>query len=112
MAAQEIGSARGGANGGIYSGNAFKEGTATTNYTEANFLDIGFGPEMVFIKNTSGNDLFVAFVHKKEDGSAPDLPPNTQVDSKLEANESRVYRRRNHRYLAIKGNGGYQVEAW
>lgn len=97
---------------GLYSQRAFKEGTAADGSYDGAWLDFGMRPEMIFISNTGGVPLEIVTHHEVE-GSL-DTPPS-RVDSKLEAGESRVYRRRSSKYIGLRGVGGtctYQVEAW
>lgn len=116
MAAEKIGEKQSRSNGGVLSGDAFKEGTATANY-EDNFLDIGFMPEQITVHNDSGTELEVKFLHQlvndNKQYAEPESPDNSVTpSSKIDGNSSFTYRRRNHRYVALKGSGAYRVEAW
>ena len=100
---------------GIYSGKAFKEGTATANYAD-NIYDLGFKPEMLYIEHVSGaGDLELDFFHglNQETGQA-DIPVNDSlVFSKVDPLSSRIYRRRNHQYIALKSTSAvFRIEAW
>lgn len=116
MAAELIGEKDNRSSGSVLSGDAFKQGTATANYVD-NFLDIGFMPEQITVHNDSGSDLEVKFLHQQinenKQFKEPEAPANSvKPSSIIDANSSFTFRRRNHRYLALKGGGGYRVEAW
>ena len=117
MALVVIGSKRARDNQGILSGDAFKEATGTADYADS-FYDFGFMPEQIYIENNGGNTIEVKFLHQNEDPVSkryvdPSAPANSVTPSaKVEAGASRQWRRRNHRFVAIKGVSDFVVEAW
>jgi hypothetical protein len=100
------------ASSGVYSGNAFHRGEATSGFAD-NYFDFGFRPEQVFIENVSGAGMLqVAFSHN-ESGVLTN-PPAT-VSAEVDPLNSATYRRRNHRYVAVRSVGGpctFRIEAW
>jgi hypothetical protein len=104
-------------NNSVLSGDAYKEGTATANYADS-FFDLGFMSEQITIHNDGGADLDVKFMHQKAnergDFTAPEAPANgVRQSSKIEISSSMTFRKRNHRYIAVKGDGAaFRIEAW
>lgn len=112
-----IGSKQSRDSGSVLSGDAYVSGTATADYSD-NFFDIGFMPKEIDINNKSSNELSIKFLHQEivdetkryED---PEAPENSVTPSStLSGNESKVWRDRNHRFVAVKGSGAFQIEAW
>lgn len=103
-------------NGQALSGDAYHNDSATANFAD-NYLDFGFMPEQIYVENNSGSNLEIKFLHQVTNANgefvAPDSPANSvRLSALLESGASRVFRKRNHRYIALKGNGNYFVEAW
>lgn len=102
-------------NAGWYSGKAYKQGITTANYDD-NIYDFGFKPEMIYIENVSGSDnLEVSFYHglEAESGQA-NIQTVSGIESVVDPISSRLYRKRNHQYVAIRSTTPviFRLEAW
>lgn len=102
-------------NGGGLSGDAYKSKAATANYAES-YYDFGFSPRQIYIEVTGG-DIDVKFLHQVINAKglfgAPEAPSNSvRKSTDLQDGDSRIYRERNQRYVAIKGTGTFRLEAW
>lgn len=98
-------------NGGMFSGKAFTKGTTTTDFND-NWFDLGFMPEQLYVENVSGADnLELTFMHEDE-GDTSTAPSG--VYSEVDTDSSRIYRRRNHRYIGVKSASPcmFRIEAW
>lgn len=116
MAAEKIGEKQSRDGGSVLSGDAFKQGIGTATYAD-NFFDIGFMPEQIYIENAGSTDLEIKFLHQTLNAQGQFVEPSVPSDavnpsSLLPGNTSKVWRRRNHRYVAIKGISAFIIEAW